>query len=175
MSRCAYIYSPKLSEPSVRSFFSHLRAIGVVINHLGKSDPPRRWSGADDEAVRQILGGTDLTNWTFLRDADAGLRFSIELHRDTKWEHDTISLSGPEAKVWEIAEFLAQTMAHYLVIVGLPGGGKNQAWQVISLSSDCPETLKRQFAHVEPGDPPKGGKSVRMGGSGAGGAPPSAS
>jgi hypothetical protein len=175
MSHCAYIYTPKFSETSVRSLISGLGEGGVTITHLGKSDPPKRWSGGEDAAVLQVVGGTDLTNWTFLRDANRWLDFSIELHRDPRWEHDTVSFSGPEAQVREAAEFLAHRIDHYLVLFGLLGGGKAQAWRVISLGAGCPERLKRQFTNAELGAPPNGGPAVRSGNSGVSEGPPSVS
>lgn len=145
MSHCAYIYTPKLCEDSVRSLVSALRGVGITITHLGKTDPPKRWSGDEDAAVRQILEGTNLTNWTYLRDSRKQLDFSIELHRDAKWEHDTLSLSGPMVEVMEASGSLAKSIEHYLVVVGLLGAGPSQIWQILSLEKGCPERLKQHF------------------------------
>ena len=175
MSHCAYIYTPKLSETPVRSLFSGLVAGGVTITHLGKSDPPKRWTGDEDAAVRQIMSGTDLTISTFLRDANSRVDFSIELHRDPRWEHDTVSFSGPENRVRDITQFLVRRIEHYVAILGLVGGGKTQAWQVVSLSEDCPQKLKQQFTNAEPCAAPNGGPATQLGNSAVKEGPPSVS
>jgi len=149
MSHCAYIYTPKLSEPSVRSLVVGLAHGGVALTHLGKSDPPKKWSGDEESAVHEILSGTDLTNQTFLRDGKSRVGFSIEMHRDPRWEHDTISFSGPEVHVRQIAESLAHEIEHYVAVIGLMGGGKTQAWEVVSFGQHCPATLRKQFTNAE--------------------------
>ena len=101
--------------------------------------------------MHQILTGTDRTNCTFLRDDKSRLGFSIEMHRDPRWEHDTVSFSGPEVRVRQIAESLVHEIEHYVAVIGLMGGGKTQAWEVVSLCEHCPATLRRQFTNAEPG------------------------
>jgi hypothetical protein len=131
----------------------------VAISHLGKNDPPRRWSGSDESAASQILGAAESPNWTFLRDAKAGLDFTIELQRDSRWEHDTVSLTGvPEERVQQVAHAIARCVPYFVAIVGVVGGGKDQAWKVLCLSPDCPDSLRRQFTDSKPPASSDGGR-----------------
>jgi hypothetical protein len=151
MNHCAYIYTPPLSEVGIRLFLTGLRAAGVSLTHLGHNDPPRRWSGDDESATSQILGAPDLIGWTFPRDSKIGLGLSVEMHRDPSWGHDTISLSGaPERQIEQVAEAIADSTPHFAAILGVTGGGKEQVWRIIRMSSECPDRLRRQFTNAEP-------------------------
>jgi len=176
MDYCGYIYTPTLSDAGIRSLLTALRSGGVAITHLGKHDPPKRWSGDEESAVLQILSGTDLTNETFLRDSKSRLEFTIEMHRDSRWDHDTVSLSGaPEDRVRQVAELIAGSIPHYVAIIGVVGGGKSQAWRVVRMSRDCPDRLRRQFTNAEPSVAPNGGPATQLGNSNITEGPPSVS
>ena len=151
MEHCAYIYTPPISEVGIRSFLTGLRAAGVSLTHLGHNDPPRRWSGDDESAASQILGAPDLTVWSFLRDGKSGLELSVQMHRDPSCGHDTISLSGaPKRQIQQLAEAIADSTPHFVAIIGVTGGGKDQAWRVLRMSSECPDRLRSRFTKAEP-------------------------
>jgi hypothetical protein len=151
MEHCAYICTPPLSEAGIRSFLTGLRAAGVSLTHLGHNDPPRKWSGDDESAASQILGAPDLTGWTFLRDGKSGLELSVQMHRDPSWGHDTISLSGAlQRQIEQVAEAIADSTPHFVAIIGVTGGGKDQAWRVLRMSSECPDRLRSRFTKAEP-------------------------
>jgi hypothetical protein len=146
MSYCAFIYTPFLGEADVRSWLELLASLNVKITHLGKNDPPRKWMGDLNSALATILSGTDLTNYTFFRCSDGRLDFSIQLHRDPRWESDTISFSGTaEPQLLEIARHHAERLPCHTAIVGISGGGKDQDWKVVYLSPECPRTLRSKI------------------------------
>ena len=150
MKHCAFIYTPHLKEGDIRMCLESLTSIGVTITNLGKNDPPRRWTGDIEAVVTAILSGTDLTNYTFLRDRTARLDFDIQLHRDPRWESDTISFSGvAETRLIEIARKLSESLPCYAAIVGVSGGGKDQDWQILHLSPDCPSELRSKITNAE--------------------------
>jgi hypothetical protein len=150
MSHCAFIYTRHLTEEDVRSWLELLPVIDVTITHLGKNDPPKRWTGDKEAVLPLILSGTDLTNYTFLRDSTARLHFGIELHRDPRWESDTISFSGVAApRLVEIARKLVEGLPCYAAIVGVSGGGKDQDWHIVHLSPDCPPMLRSKIPNAE--------------------------
>jgi hypothetical protein len=141
-----YIYLPVVSPDELRKLFVTLESLRYRITHLGKKDPPKKWNGSVENAIPEILSGTDLTISTYLRDATARLSISIDIHRDTRWTHSTISCSLPdEAALIAIGNVLARGVRCFAVIQGKSGGGKNQKWNLLSISDDCPESLKEQI------------------------------
>ena len=150
MSHCAFLYTRHLTEEDVRSLLESLSAINVTITHLGKNDPPKRWIGDMESVLTVVLSGTELTNSTFLRDSTARLHIGIELHRDPRWESDTISFSGVAApRLIEIARKLSEGLPCYAAIVGVSGGGKDQEWHIVHLSPDCPPTIGSRISNAE--------------------------
>lgn len=94
----------------------------------------------------QILSGADLTNWTFVRDSHAGLLMTIQIRRDPRWTHFTLSLSGPSAaRLRELAPRIAESLHVDVAILGSSGLGKDQDWEVLRMSGDCPEHLRSKF------------------------------
>ncbi len=150
MSHCAFIYTPSLSAHDIHSLLDFLPSIGLKITHLGKRDPPKRWTGDVASVLAIVLSGTDLTNYTFLRDQNAGVHFSIELHGDPRWDGDTISFSGADAqRLNEIAEKVGQALHCHAAIVGVSGGGKDQNWRIVHISQECPELLRSKFSKAK--------------------------
>lgn len=149
MKHCAFIYTPHLKEGDIRLCLELLTSLGVTITNLGKNDPPRRWNGDLEAAVTVILSGTDLTNYSFLSDSKARLEFDIQLHRDPRWESDTIALSGEtETRLIEIARKLSDRLPCHAAIVGISGGGKDQEWQILRINPDCPSGLRSKFTNA---------------------------
>lgn len=143
MSYCAFICTPFLGEAGVHSWLELLASLNVKITYLGKNDPPKKWKGDRESALATILSGTDLTNYTFFRDNTARLHFDIQLHRDPRWESNTIFFSGAdEPQLLEITRNPAEQLPCYAAIVGISGGGADQDWQVVHLGPDCPSALR---------------------------------
>jgi hypothetical protein len=142
MRGVAYLYTPSLDRAQLLALLSAFEASGVHITHLGKSDPARQWAGSAGDALALIATGPDLTNSTFGRDRTKKLHFTIDLHKDPRWKHDEISLSAPsETDLRNIIRFLAREMRHYLAILGTSGLGKDQPWEVLFKTDDCPSCL----------------------------------
>jgi len=122
------------------------------ISHLGKSDPPRKWTGDVHDAAEMIITGSDLTNWTFMR--DSGHKFSLhtEIHDDPRWAYSSISASMPdEAILGAFGKRLSSRIRTFAAIMGKSGAGKDQNWKVLHLSADCPSNLSAKFVdHLQP-------------------------
>jgi hypothetical protein len=145
-SQChvAYIYTPKLAESVIPQLVAALAGAGIKITHLGKNDPPRKWRGTDEQVAELIWKGNDLTNWTFGRDSRLKVEFTIELHRDPRWSHDSISLSGCDLRVIEsLATAICKSSNAFMAISGILGMGKEQQWNLLWMSDSCPAELKR--------------------------------
>jgi len=154
MRYCAFIYTPHLKEADIRIWLDSLKSWGVTITHLGKHDPPKRWTGDRESALKEIIRGRDLTNYTFFRDSTACLEFELELHRDPRWESDTISLSSKsEPQLVEIVRNYSEILPCHAAIVGISGGGKEQIWQIVHLNQECPTRLRDKIIkNAEPSD-----------------------
>ena len=50
-----YVYVPTLAETEIRALLQSLAYAGFIVTHLGKNDPPRKWSGSRDEAIAPFL------------------------------------------------------------------------------------------------------------------------
>ncbi len=146
MNALMYAYVVHPTKDALRSLLGAFSSSGFSFTHVGKSDPPKRFSGTQDEALQLILSGTDLTNWTFIRDSHERLHFTIQIRRDPRWSHSTFSASGPSAaRLRELATFIEENLVVYAAILGSSGLGKNQEWEILSLSADCPEDLRSQI------------------------------
>lgn len=117
------------------------------MTHIGKSDPPRKFSGETDEAVSITLRGTDLTNYTFMRDAPKRLDMDIQIHNDPRWLHSTVSASCADVSVLEtVQRAVAESMDLFLFIRGTSGLGKDQPWEVLHVGVQCPAELRDKFS-----------------------------
>lgn len=146
MDHLLYAYIGKPTEAQVGSFLRDLQGRGISISHLGKNDPPRKFSGTVEEAVSMVFTGTDLTNYTFARDAARRLDFDIEIHHDPRWIHSTVSASCPDtAALAIVAEVAAAAFDSFITIRGVSSGGKEQAWEVVHVTERCPDELRSKF------------------------------
>ncbi len=146
MSHVLYAYIAKPTEAQVGSFLRTLQERGISISHLGKSDPPRKFSGSGEEAVSMVFSGTDLTNYTFGRDAAQKLHFDIQIHHAPRWSHSTVSASSPDTDALAIvADVAATAFDSFITIRGVTGGGKEQAWEVVHITERCPDELRSKF------------------------------
>jgi hypothetical protein len=147
MSHLLYAYIAKPTKAQVGSFLLSLQGRGVSISHFGKSDPPPRFGGSVDEAVSTVFSGTDFTTHTFARDAARRLHFGLQIQRDPRWTHSTVSASCPDTSVLTlVAESAAAAFDLFIAIRGVSGGGKKQPWQVVHPPSEkCPDELRSTF------------------------------
>jgi hypothetical protein len=139
-----YAYIPNPTRERLLEFVEELERSGVAISHLGKTDPPRKWAGTPKSAIDRISAGTDRTNCTFLEAATNALSMTIELRNDGKWPNSTVSFScAHREQIDSVNQIVLRTLAPYLCIRGAQGLGKNQVWDVLYQSEDCPELLRR--------------------------------
>jgi hypothetical protein len=142
-----YVYVPAITTIEVRLLLQVLKDTGSSITHLGKNDPPKKWSGTSEEAKDLILSGSDMTLWTFIRDAKCRLDATVEIHRDPRWKHSTISVSSPEAeRLRHLCECLTTGIKAFAAILGQSDGEKDQPWKILYLSDDCPSELAAKFS-----------------------------
>jgi hypothetical protein len=150
MDSILYVYVPVITVAEVRSLLQVLKDSPYSITHLGKNDPPKKWSGAPSEAENIILTGTDETVYSFIRDAKRKFDMTIEIHKDPRWRGSTISASLPEEGSLRILGMnLVAHIKSFAAILGR-SGGKDQAWEILHLSSDCPPELAAKFSKKEP-------------------------
>ncbi len=147
MSHLLYAYIAKPTTAHVGSFLRALLEHGVSLSHLGKSDPPRKFGGSVEEAVSMVFSGTDLTDYTFARDAARKLDFDIQIHHDPRWTHSTVSASCPDtATLGFVASSASTAFDLFIAIRGVSGGGKDQSWDVVIPPSErCPDDLRSRF------------------------------
>ena len=146
MSHVLYAYIAKPTAAQVGSFLRALLERGVSISHLGKSDPPRKFGGSVDEAVSMVFSGTDLTDWTFARDAARRLDFGFQIHHDPRWTHSTVSASCSDSDALGLfGESAAAAFDSFITIRGVSDGGKEQAWEVVHITERCPDELRSKF------------------------------
>jgi len=140
MSHVLYAYIVKPTTAQVGNFLRALQGRGVSITHLGKSDPPRKFGGSVEDAVTMFFSGTDLTDYTFARDAARRLQFDIQIHHDPRWTHSTLSASCNDTAVLSlVADSAAHAFDLFITVQGISGGGKEQAWEILQVTDKCPE------------------------------------
>lgn len=138
----AFIYTPALNSVAIEAFFVAMQSKGATISHLGKSDPPKKWTRSLKDAIAVVANGPNLTNTTFARSIEKGIGVTIDLHRDERWTHDTIAIDGPdEFALRDLACTIGDAIGAYVVMTGTAGGGKNQDWNIVSRRPDCPPGL----------------------------------
>jgi hypothetical protein len=146
MSHVVFAYIAKPTATQVGSFLRALLERGIAISHLGKTDPPRKFGEGVEEAVMMVYSGTDLTDYTFGRDAARKLHFGIQIHHDPRWTHSTVSASCTDRTMLDaIAESAAESFDSFITIRGVSGSGKEQAWEVIHITEKCPNKLRSRF------------------------------
>jgi hypothetical protein len=146
MSHILYAYIAKPTTAQVGSFLRAMQERGVSVSHLGKSDPPRKFAGNVEEAVGMVFSGTDLTDYTFARDAARKLQFDIQIHHDQRWTHSTVSASCADTAVLGlVANSAAAAFDLFITVCGVSGGSKQQPWQVVHVTERCPDELRSKF------------------------------
>jgi len=146
MEFVAYVYVPAIRDIESRTILHTLRDAGFSISHLGKNDPPKKWAGSIDDAVALVISGTDITNSTFIRDAKRKLGLTLDIHKDTRWTSSTISMSMPDKEsLSALCRALSRKVITYASILGISGAGKDQKWDILYMSEDCPVDLKQKI------------------------------
>jgi len=149
MFHVLYAYIAKPTTAQVGSFVRGLQGHGVSISHLGKSDPPCKFGGSVDEAVGMVFSGTDLSDYTFGRDAARKLHFDIQIHHDPRWTHSTVSASCPDtAALGLVAEIAVAAFDSFITVRGVSSGGKQQVWEVVHITERCPDDLRSRFVAI---------------------------
>jgi hypothetical protein len=93
-----------------------------------------------------VFSGTDLTNWTFARDAAWKLDFNFQIRHDPEWMHSTVSASSPDLGVLDlVAESTAGALDLFITIRGVSCGGKDQPWEVVDVTEGYPHELRSRF------------------------------
>lgn len=155
MEYVLYCYVPKIKREQIITLLDTLRVHGVSLTHLGKSDPPKKWAGDDNAIVDLILQGKDGSNYTFLRDKKKKFELDIWMHmNDERWGHDTLSASSADLDFTKaIGLGLFQSLNPYIVFLGDLGKGKDQDWNVLGVSKECPKDILLKIKGAEP--PPR--------------------
>src|SRR5215203_5131005 len=78
----AFIYTPALNGNDVRTVMSALEDSGVIVTHLGNSDPPPKWSGSLSEAASLFTAADKVWNSIFGRDHVRQFEFGVQIHND---------------------------------------------------------------------------------------------
>ena len=139
---CTYNYISTKTLRSLESIDDLLRSWKLNISHAGKNDPPRKFDGSINDLGMMILDGNDLTNYTFLRDKDRRVELTVEIRNDVRWDHHTISMSGPNDKeLEEITKSIVSSIGAYVSIIGVLKGCEDQGWKILHESHDCPKRL----------------------------------
>ena len=146
-----YTYVPSIGQEEIKTFFSYFESMGFNLTHLGKRDNPKKWSGDLSTAIQIILEGNDSTNYSFFRDSKNKIDGDIQIHNDPRWGYDTISVSSPKQETLRsFGEELALRLEHYIVFDGTIGKGKEQIFNIISISEACPSIVKERIKTAEP-------------------------
>lgn len=147
MSHVLYAYIAKPTTAQMDGFFRALLERGFSLSHLGKSDPPRKFCGSIEDALSLVFFGTDVTDYTFARDAARKLDFDIQINHDPRWTHSTVSASCSDSITLAIvAEIAVGAFDSFITVQGVLGLGKDQVWNVVHVTEECPEDLRSRFA-----------------------------
>ncbi|MCB1123860.1 MAG: hypothetical protein KJT03_20060, partial [Verrucomicrobiae bacterium] len=70
--------------------------------------------------------------------------FTIELHTDPRWRHHTFSISSPE-RIDSIVSSVSKAIGAFIGYAGISGRGKDQDWEILHNSPECPTDLKEKI------------------------------
>ncbi|GAB6096441.1 hypothetical protein JCM14469_26940 [Desulfatiferula olefinivorans] len=142
MEYVAYNYFETPKEEAIYSIASAFVRPDFDISNAGKNDPPKKFNGGINDLCALIKGGTELTNYTFLKSRKAKIEVTIAVHNDPRWEHSTFSFSGPNRKaVEDLCLSLNSVVNSYLCISGVSGHGPKQEWLFLYQNGNCPKSL----------------------------------
>jgi hypothetical protein len=150
MEYVLYTYVPSIGQEEIKTFLTHFESMGFELTHLGKRDNPKKWSGDMSTAIKIILEGNDSTNYSFFRDAKNRIDGDIQIRNDPRWGYDTISVSyTKQDALRSFGKDLALRLEHYIVFDGTMGKGKEQVFNIISISEACPSIVKGRIKTAE--------------------------
>ena len=146
MEKVAYIYFKTPRKEEVSLLFQSIISLGLKITHFGVRDPPKRVSLGFVEMATALLKQPEINKIAFIKDSSQNLSLDFQLNYDSRWNYSTISISClNEAIVHNIAKNISKKIDAFLCIEGLLGSGKNQTWEVVYESSDCPNNIKEDI------------------------------
>ena len=67
MDYVAYNYFPPNKEEYIRGMVQAIFTSEIELTHLGKNDPPKKWSGNREELLNVLSQGNDKTNVSVVR------------------------------------------------------------------------------------------------------------
>jgi len=141
-----YTYIQHPNEIEIRELFNQLR--DLEISHLGHNDPPKKFSGDVDEIIWSILEGSDLTSYTFARIDEGKIGLALEFrNNDDRWAFSTISMSGKcESTLRGIEVAIRGTLRTYMSVLGVLESDKDQEWEILTKTANCPHDLLSSFS-----------------------------
>ena len=149
MNFVAYNYFKPNSRDHIDGIRQALGSSELELTHLGKSDPPKKWSGSVPEATEIIWKGSDMTNYTFARDTKNQIELDFALGNSTEAIVSSISVNGPDRKLVEdICLNFARQLDSFLCISGELGLGPQQSWSYLMQSKNCPPAILRQVENA---------------------------
>jgi hypothetical protein len=149
MDYVAYNYFPPNKEEYIRGMVQAIFTSEIELTHLGKNDPPKKWSGNREELLNVLSQGNDKTNYAFARASNHKIEIDFSLGNCPESVASTISISG---KSKESVEFLCLHFSKYvnsfLCISGQLGLGSGQKWAYILQNDLCPTSILEQVKNA---------------------------
>ena len=142
MEYVAFNYFPTPSDLELEYITDAIYESNLSLSHLGKNDPPKKWSGSKAEFLDILRKGTNLTNYTYSRAKDNGVEIDFTIHNDPRWESSSISISGKNREYVEsLCIQFSKHLDSYVCISGQSGLGSSQQWSILAKSDKCPTSL----------------------------------
>jgi hypothetical protein len=142
MDYVAYNYFPPNKDEYVRGIVKAIYVSEIQLTHLGKSDPPRKWSGNSEEVYALLTRGNDKTNYTFAKDSKSKIEIDFSLGNFPEAVTSVISISGKNKELVELlCLHFAKHVNSFLCISGQLGLGPGQQWSYLMQSSNCPASI----------------------------------
>ncbi len=148
------LFGPVFAEPEISSLIGWLREGGYSITKLGHNDPPRRWKGTDEEAIREILSGdgsmTIYPGLVAVRKDGLKLHLNITIDSDPTYGYSTVSTSMlSQHDLRSIAKELMGILPCYLAFLARVDPKPDSAYNVhrerIHQTDACPDFLLQRF------------------------------
>jgi hypothetical protein len=142
MDFVAYNYFRTPSEAELKVIADLIWESLLQVSHAGKSDPPKKFSGAKEQFSNLVLQRSGITNYTFIKDKRNSLEASLEVRTDPAWPHSTFSVSGPDKHlVQSTCLGLSRAAESFMCISSQLGAPKPVGWELLHKSGNCPEFL----------------------------------
>ncbi|AMJ73198.1 hypothetical protein [Alteromonas stellipolaris] len=149
MDFVAFNYFPPNKEEYIKGIAEAISASGIQLTHLGKNDPPRKWSGSAEEIYDVLSGGNDKTNYTFAKDSKNKVDIDFSLGNCPEAITSTISISGKSKEVVErLCLHFSKYVNSFLCISGQLGLGAAQQWTYLLQNDHCPASILDQVKNA---------------------------